>query len=107
MLKFDKASGLYYDRDTASVYVDENGTTFMGSFNPDCSDAYLKLFLLFCIENDSAKLEKIRKKRQIQKKMTTQHRVNTVARIIYEIEKKAVACPCCLHGMAWADLCSV
>ena len=56
MLKFDKASGLYYDRDTASVYVDEKGTTFIGSFNPDCSDAYLKLFLLFCIENDSAKL---------------------------------------------------
>ena len=64
MLKFDKASGLYYDRDTASVYVDENGTTFMGSFNPDCSDAYLKLFLLFCIENDSAKLENDRRKKE-------------------------------------------
>jgi hypothetical protein len=48
MLKFDKASGLYYDRDSGLIYADKDGATNIGMFNPDCSDVYLKLFLLNC-----------------------------------------------------------
>lgn len=91
MLKFDKASGLYYDRDTASVYVDENGTTFMGSFNPDCSDAYLKLFLLSCKENDPEKIAKIRKKMDIQEIHDLPFIISTpeycYAYVLYKIRK--------------------
>ena len=66
MLKFDKASGLYYDHDSGLVYADEDGTTHIGMFNPKCSDAYLKLFLLNCASDDPIQLKKIRKKLAIQ-----------------------------------------
>ncbi len=91
MLKFDKASGLYYDRDNASVYADENGKNFIGSFNFDCSDAYLKLFLLLCNENDPEKIKKLRKKLDIQKIHDLPYIISTpeycYAFVLYKIRK--------------------
>lgn len=92
MLKFDKTSGLYYDRDSASVYADENEKTFIGSFNPDCSDAYLKLFLLSCINSDDPiQREKINKKLAIQHIHDLPYIISTpeycYAYVLYKIRK--------------------
>lgn len=91
MLKFDKASGLYYDRDNASIYSDESGKTFIGSFNLDCSDAYLKLFLLLCNENDPEKIKKLRKKLDVQEIHDLPHIISTpeycYAYVLYKIRK--------------------
>lgn len=68
MLVLDKASGLYYDRESCSIHADKEGNTFIGSFNPDCSDAYLKLFLLsYMNSDDPVQREKINKKLEIQR----------------------------------------
>lgn len=91
MLKFDKASGLYYDRENGLIYSDENSTNHIGMFNPLCSDAYLKLFLLNCACDDPVQLKKIRKKLDIQEIHDLPYIISTpeycYAYVLYKIRK--------------------
>lgn len=91
MLKFDKASGLYYDRDSGLIYADKDGATNIGMFNPDCSDVYLKLLLLNCATDDPVQLKKIRNKLAIQEINDLPFIISTpeycYAYVLYKIRK--------------------
>lgn len=91
MLVLDNASGLYYDRESCSIFADKEGKTFIGSFNPDCSDAYLKLFLLSCINDDPVQRAKINKKLAIQEIHDLPYIISTpeycYAYLLYKLRK--------------------